>query len=162
MADMNYWLGRKYAILQQNADATSQNAATSAMSAEAGAGLTRAQTAGTLTQNQFIPQVTMADIAQTRANTGLIGAQAAALPLESAARIRASDAGANFTNTQNKVLTRESLDEMRVAPGSLASVLGRTTPSLGSLGYEAPSATRPRRLPGESQADYMDRTGWGL
>lgn len=162
MADMDYWLGRKYAILQQEADAGSTSAQAGATAAQSGAELTRAQAAGVRAQNAYIPQVTLANIAQTQANTNLIGEQARVIAPESQARIRQMGAETGYTDMQRRALYEDAVRQYRVSPDSLTGVTGARMPSLRDYGYVSPSVTRPRRLPGESQADYMDRTGWGL
>ena len=80
MPDIDYWLSRKYAGIdaQNNADMIRANAS---------AGLQRAQTA-------VLPDTTAADIAFQRAQTQHIGVETNLLPAESAARIRAANAGA--------------------------------------------------------------------
>lgn len=154
--DMSFWLGRKYAILQQQADATTKNADTAQMTGAAQANLDR-------TRANLLPGESAASIAKMGAETGLIGEQAKIVAPESKARIRNMDASTEYTGTQNTVLRRQSLTPMSQLFGSpdYEGVLGGSL-SRGTFGgFQLPSLTRPGRLPGESGADYMDRTNWG-
>lgn len=117
MPDMDYWLGRKYALLQQQADAATTGAQAGAQASLAAAGLTRAQTS-------VLPVQTDAAIAQQRANTNLLTQQASVVVPESVARRNQMAADTGYTNTQNAVLTREGLRERTVLPESLQAVMG--------------------------------------
>ena len=155
-------LSRKYAILQQEADATTQNAQSAALRAGADAGLTNAQAAGARIANQFAPDVARANVAQTRANTNLLGEQAKVIAPESRARIAGLDANTGYTRMNTRALYNDAVKTFEVTPSALSSVLGTRMPSLADYGFTPISATRPARRRGESDADYMDRTGWGL
>lgn len=116
---MQYFLNRKYAILQQQADATSMNAVTGSITGEAQAGLDRTRAA-------WLPKESAAAIAKTGAETNLIGQQAQIVVPESRARIRNMDAETSYTGTQNKVLNRSSLTPM-------STLFGSSTPSLDAI-----------------------------
>lgn len=100
--DWNYWLGRKYGIMQQNANADTTRANAGMLSAQAGAnfdnvragllpaeskanigltaaqtGLTNANTRQTDTETKYIGPKTMADIFATRAQGGYYNSEAA-------------------------------------------------------------------------------------
>lgn len=106
MPDIDYWLGIKYGVQQQQADADT-------LRAQAGAKLTGVQ-AG------LLPGSTAADIALSRAQAGKLGVETGLLPAESAARIKASNANAgqswasagllgaqtNTANIDNAISTR--------------------------------------------------------
>jgi hypothetical protein len=68
--DWNYWLGRKYAVMQQSADADTTRANAGLISANAGANLDTVR-AG------LLPAESKANIGLTVANTGLANAGAA-------------------------------------------------------------------------------------
>lgn len=91
--DWDYWLGRKYDIMQQNANADTTRANAGAVSAAAGAnldkvragllpaesaaniGLTRAQAANTAEQTKYVGPRAKADIYATTNQGSLYGAQ---------------------------------------------------------------------------------------
>lgn len=156
MVDFNFFLARKYAILQQQADAASQNANTAQMTGAAQAGLDR-------TRARLLPGESNASIAKMGAETNLIGQQASVVVPESRARIRNMNADTDFTGTQNTVMRRQSLTPMSRLFGSpdYEGVIGSGLSQGVFGGFRLPSLTRPSRLPDESGADYMDRTGWG-
>ena len=66
--DIQYWLDRKYALLQQQANATTQNAASTATASNAAAALD-------LTRSRLLPNESKASIAKTGAETNLLGQQ---------------------------------------------------------------------------------------
>jgi len=163
--DFNYFLNRKYDILQQqantadvNAAATTRNAATAALTGEAAAALDRVRT-------RLLPAESAANIGLTNAQANLTGQQASIVVPESQARIRAADAQTAYTTTQNGVLRYTGLgDESALAPpvrdavrlqrASQPFTLGDIVPSSSSF-TRLPAET-PRR-PGESYAAYLDR-----
>lgn len=129
--DFNYFLSRKYAQLQQQADATTtnarataQNAATNALTGAAGAALDRMKT-------ELMPRESAASVARLGAEANLANQQASVVVPESRARIRGMDADTALTGTQNKVLTRTSLTPMQELFGS-SSEFNTGTP-LGSV-----------------------------
>jgi len=159
--DFNYFLARKYAVLQQQADsgseqarATTTNAATAQMTGAAAANVDN-------TRAKLMPAESAAQIALQRAQTTLTGNQAqTVIPLANA---NIANIGANtaLTGTQNKVLTRNELTPRSQLFGGVA--MG-TTPGMGFRFSEGglPAETQPLRRRGENGASYMDRTGWGL
>lgn len=159
--DFNYFLARKYAILQQQADAgseqaraTTTNAATAAMTGAAAANLDNVNA-------RLRPGESAAQVGLTQAQTGLARNQAQVVIPTAEAAIRAQDAQTGLVGTQTKVLTRESLTPTSQLFGNVP--MGASTP--GMFRFSAgglPSETRPSRRRGESAASYMDRTGWGL
>lgn len=151
--DMSFWLGRKYAIMQQEADATTRNADTNSRSADANIALTN-------TRNALLPKESAAQIAKMGADTAFTQEQTRWFGPTARANIARTNADTELTGTQNRVLTRNSLTPFRSIFGEPINGAGGL--SRGSFGgFELPSLTRPARLPGESGADYMDRTNWG-
>lgn len=160
--DMNYWLQRKYAILDQQArsgetvaQATAKNAATNALTGGAAAALDS-------TRARLLPGESAATVAQTRANTGLINEQAAAVGPESEARIANLRADTAGRNVNTRIAFREGLLPRTTLPGSLGTVMG----SQGYTGYTlgsdiAPArdmtGSLPPRRPNESEVSYLDR-----
>lgn len=132
MPDINYWLARKYAILGQEADATTQNAATNALTGKAAAALDA-------TRTQLLPTESAAQVANTIANTNLLGEQAKVVGPESQARIGQMNAETAYTGTQNKVLTRQGLTPLStLLGGSLDNVFPR-----GYNGYSLGNVVPP-------------------
>lgn len=162
--DFNYFLARKYAIMQQQADAgseqaraTTTNAATAAMTGAAAANLDNVN-AG------LRPGESAANVALTRAQTGLTANQAQTVIPLARAQIGLTEAQTGLTGTQTKVLTRESLTptSQLFGGGGMGQLptLG-STPGFTRFSEEPLSATKPRRRADESGVRYMDRTGWG-
>lgn len=149
MPDMDYWLGRKYAIAQQQADATTSNASSSATAAQAAAQLDR-------TRAQIMPAESMASILQNRAQANLLNQQAAVVVPESQARITNLGANTGFTNMQTQALYKDAVETTTPSAASLSRVMGRGgLPSLGLSGVTLGSSTRRRA--GETEAAYLDR-----
>lgn len=144
--DMSFWLGRKYAILQQQADAGSKQADTARIGTVAAANLDNVNAA-------LRPKEASANIAQTMAQTGLIGEQTRWFGPEAGARINQMDANTALTGTQNKVLTRESLTPV-------SQLFGATRmPTMGSV-FSPPALSedeRPRRGERYGSAAWLDR-----
>jgi hypothetical protein len=154
MPDMNYWLGRKYAILQQQADATTAGVDVAAKNAQTNALTGRAAALLDTTRANLLPAESRAGLAKTRAETTLLGEQAATIGPESQARIANIEANTGRTNIDSRIAFREGLRERQTLPASLAAVMGRSPVPSFSLGNIVPET--PRRA-GESQAAYLDR-----
>lgn len=120
MPSIDYWLGRKYAILQQQANATTTNASSSATAANAAAALD-------LTRSRLLPAESAANVGQTQAQTNLLGEQAKVVVPESRARINSLNADAGLAST-NSAIGRRSLREFSVLPSSLEAVMGAQYP----------------------------------
>jgi hypothetical protein len=174
--DFNYYLGRKYALLQQQADATSQtadattkNAATNAVAASAAANLDN-------TRATLLPGESKAGIAKTQAETGLLGEQTRLFEPTALANIANTNASTFKTGIEGSVLRREGLMERSILPESLQSVMGSrgyTGYRLGGdaapvqrraapprAGYRAPNPEIVRRLLAEANprtAEELDR-----
>lgn len=162
--DMSGWLNRKYAILQQQANAADTQNATQRIGVVAAANVDN-------TRARLMPKESAANVAKTRAETGLVGEQTNWFGKSAAAEINNLNANARLTGFQGDFLYRQELEE---APGISASSIARQQarrPSmLSASGYGAvtpvagparampsmTSALPPRRL-GESEASYMDR-----
>ena len=115
--DIETFLNRKYAILQQQADAATSNANTANLTGRAQAGLDQVRT-------QLLPKESAASIAKMGAETGLIGQQASVIAPESRARIANLNAETALTGTNNRIAIREGLTERSILPDSLKSVMG--------------------------------------
>lgn len=163
--DFNYFLQRKYAQLQQQADAQTSNANSGAIQA-ATAAITGASDARlNNTRSDLLPAESRSQIGLQGAQTDLTRNQASVVVPTAMSQIRNTDAQTGFIGTQDKALTRDAL-----TPFSLGNPTGALGQTLGPGGYQgfrlgspvAPTAVKPRQLAGESQIAYMDRTGWGL
>lgn len=126
--DISYWLGRKYAIAQQQADAgttnaaaTTRNAATSALVGAASAGLDN-------TRAGLLPGQTAAENAQTLANANILGLQAQTILPESTARIANINSTIAGQDVQTKIATKEGLTTRTILPASLQAVMGANYP----------------------------------
>lgn len=161
--DFNYFLARKYALQQQEADATTSNAASQAIQARANAGVADTTARLNTVQANLAPAESASQNALRAAQARLTGVQADVLPGQSAADIALTRANASLTGTNEQVVRRQSLTPFSsiIGGGGFGRALGGV---LGPQGFRfSPVADqRPARLPGETQAQYMDRTGWGL
>lgn len=146
--DMSFWLGRKYAILQQQADAGSKQADTARIGTVAAANVDNVRAA-------LMPKESAANIGLTAAQTGLANEQTQWFGKEAGARIRQMDAGTELTGTQNKVLVREALTPVSQLFGQVAGSL----PGMGSVFSPRSSLLDPlpTRRRGESEVAYQDR-----
>lgn len=116
--DWNYWLGRKYALLGQNADADTTRANAGLISANAGANLDTVK-AG------LLPSQTAADIAESGARTNLTNVNATLAPSLAKASEAASYGSAAANTAQGKLYGSQTTSEEQ-ANQSLQS-LGLTT-----------------------------------
>lgn len=151
--DMSFWLGRKYTLLQQQADTGDYNAQTQRMGTTAAANLDNTRAA-------LMPKESMANIAQTNAQTGLLSEQTKWLGPEATARIGNLNAQAYATRIGGDVAKREGLDTVATSPTSLSAIRGMRPgigglPTMGGI-FSADDPLPPRRS-GESQAAYLDR-----
>lgn len=127
--DMNFWLGRKYALLQQQADAGTQNANTAAMTGKAAARVDN-------TRADLMPAESAASIAKSRAETGLLGQQTQWFGPEARARISNLGAQTRYTGIQADVLKKEGLDEIPTTDASYGLIRGMRLPAMGAYsGY---------------------------
>lgn len=153
MPDIGYWLGRKYSILQQEADATSRNAASTAQNANsnsqnaATAAMTGAASAALdKVRANLLPKQAAADIAQTTAQTGLIGQQAKYFGPVALAGIANTRANTALTNTTNAVSRYEGLGDISgLDPTVRAAVQKQRDNGIFSLSDIVP--TTPTRTP---------------
>lgn len=136
MPDINYWLDRKYAILDQNAAATSQNAASNAIAATAAAGVDN-------TKAKLMPAESAASIAQTRAQANLLGTQARLLPAESAANIGLVRANTGLAQANTGLV------------GANTSTVARALKTYDATDADAESVTRSRLGLGGDSATYL-------
>jgi hypothetical protein len=102
VVDFNYFLNRKYSQLQQQADATTKNAKTNALTGAAAARLDNVR-------SDLLPDESLAGIRRTDAEVGLIGEQTRIVAPESAARIAQMGAETNRTNVGAKIDERQGL-----------------------------------------------------
>lgn len=169
--DFNYFLARKYAALQQQADATTSNAASTAIQATAQAGALNADTTLTGVRTKLLPGESAAQTALQGAQTRLTNENASIVRPESIARIASVNAGTAGQLDQNKAFVRTNLtDSTRASTfDPVTGLYAGVAPAgagaggvSGFSGFRLPSATKPPRLPGETPVQYMDRTSWGL
>lgn len=156
MVDFNYFLARKYALLQQGQDTNADQAATQARQVAANSAVSAATARLTNAQATALPDTTASEIALRSANASLLGEQAAVVQPESRARIAGINADTALTGTNNAIAVREGLTPQPLIPGVLGNVLG----SRVYTGFRLPTATSAiseRPLPGESRAAYLDR-----
>lgn len=151
--DFNYFLARKYALLQQQADAGTQNAASGAIQASSGAIAAKAAAQLDTTRANLLPAESAATIAQTQAQARLLGEQANIVGPESQARIGQIGAETIGTNIQNKIAIREGLTPRPILGSALSGVMGPATPA----GFKFSDDVLPRRRPGETELRYQDR-----
>lgn len=153
--DISFWLGRKYALLQQQADAGTQQAATGALVGGAAARLDN-------TKSNLLPKTTMAEIGKTLAETSFLGEQQKFIAPEALARVRSLDAGTFKTRNEGEVVKLEGIDTVPTSLRSLSNIRSARLPSMGSssiFGADI-AARRPvseAMLAGETRADYLDR-----
>ena len=144
---MMEFLNRKYAILQQQANATTQNAATAAMTGRAAANLDTVR-AG------LMPAESQANVGLTKANTQLANINAAWLPRINEANIANTQASTADTLVGTQIKRREGLETNSPLAAATRLMGGVYTPAVRlSPGIMSDQ----RRLPGESELSYMDR-----
>lgn len=153
--DFNYFLNRKYNLLQQGANtadvtaaATTRNAATAALTGEAAAALDRVRA-------RLLPAESAANIGLTQAQTGLTSQQASIVAPESQARIANLGAQTGLTTTQNQVLRYTGLgEEGGLAPAVRSAIrlqrqgfrLGNIVPARGTGPNDSMTAEELDRL----------------
>lgn len=166
--DFNYFLGRKYAIQQQQANAgdvqanaVAQNASTNAVTGAASAALDR-------TRASLMPAESASTIGLQGAQGGLLREQASVVRPESIARIANMNAETGLT-TANTTSVNQINKLYTPSAGGLQSVLGSrgyTGPGLaGGFGADGMfhfsntpvTGPLPRRQPGETEVQYQDR-----
>lgn len=164
--DFNYFLQRKYALLQQQADAGTSQAASGAVTAAAQANNLNADAGLTAVRARLLPGESAATIGLQGAQRNLLGEQAKVVAPESTARIGQITGETAYTASQNQNYRRVNLTGINGgaagSPAPAALGPGGYTGFRLSNGQPGISTTRPVRLPGESAVAYMDRTGWGL
>jgi hypothetical protein len=136
--DFNYFLARKYAALQQQADATTKNAESGAVQADAQALTAKADANLTGVRAKLLPGESAAQTALQRAQAALTGQQTEFYGPEAIARIGGITANTALTNTQNKSLFRDSLVDVRdgVTPLKVPdSILGTSPVIAGYKGF---------------------------
>lgn len=169
--DFNFFLARKYATLQQQADAETQNAGSTRIQAVANANVAGTVADQNRVQTKLMPAESASRIRLQDAQTGLTREQAAVVAPMSRAQIGQLGAETRLTGLQGDVITRTALTPYSAIVGgggagqlggSLRSVMGPAGYSGFQLGGSfADDDPRARRLPGESAVAYMDRTGRG-
>lgn len=100
--DFNYFLNRKYAQLQQQADATTMNAKTNALAGAAAARLDSVRA-------DLLPAESREGLLKSASERGLIDQQASVVVPESRARVAQMGAETDLTRTQNRVAVRQGL-----------------------------------------------------
>ena len=149
--DFNYFLNRKYALLAQNADATTQNAASGAITANAQALSATASAGLDNVRAKVMPDEVASQIRLQNAQGQLYGEQAKVVAPESRARIGQIGAETRYTTLNGDFLMKDKLTPGPQIGGALSSVLGGAAPTMSLSG------PTPRRRLGETEASYMDR-----
>lgn len=168
--DFNYFLARKYALQQQEADATTSNAASTRIQADANAGVAATQAKMNTVQTGLLPGESASQNALRAAQAGLMREQAAVVRPEADAGIALTRANAQLANINGLAVRRTALTDTATGGGlaigglpgmpairgsgigrALGGVLGSTA-SRFSL-----SGPLPGRMRGESEAAYLDR-----
>lgn len=156
--DFNYFLARKYQLHQQGANSASEQAR--AATTNAGANVTSATAAANLNNVRagLMPAESAADIALRRAQTFLTNEQGQVVGPESRARIETMGVERDLTRANIGLVGEQTTGMRRL--NRVYQPLGGSS-RLGSMfgGSAVPSLSGPlpRRLPGESEAAYMDR-----
>lgn len=181
--DVNYWLGVKYAQLQQHADAASAQAGGAASAAMAQAKLLGTEATANQARLPFVAPAAAAAVRQTNAQTGLLGAQTnestTLLPYraqESAAQARLTNTQADFApallgseaqgrslaniataaNAYGALYANAPRDPNLAENGGALSPVGLATPALSA--YLQPSLLARRRAAQAAQAATQTQT----
>lgn len=170
--DFNYFLNRKYALLQQQADAGTTSANANAVQSAAAANNLNADASLTGVRTTLLPGESAATVGLQNSQAGLLDQQAAVVAPESKARIGQISAETASTAAQTKGYIRTNLTGIDGGTPGIVSSTATPAPGVfgagGYNGFRLPngqpgiSATKPARLPNESAVAYMDRTGWGI
>lgn len=160
--DFDYFLQRKYALLQQQADAGSQNANSGAVQAATGAIVGKAAAGLDNTRANLLPAESASQIGLQAAQTALTRNQSSVVVPVAQAQIRNTDANTGLTTTQDKALTYDALTTHRLAQpgGALAGTLGAGGYSGFRLGPDtqlSTASTPTEQQPGESHLDWVAR-----
>lgn len=154
--DFNYFLARKYAILQQQADADTSRAGSANISAVAGANAANAAANVDNTRATLMPAESRSAIALQGAQTALTRQQADWFGPEAQSRIGLNNANIGYIGTQDAVLRKEGLDTRYSTP-----TMGSALSGVMGSGYQpfrfSATDPLPRRKPGETEAAYMNR-----
>lgn len=154
-SDMHYWLARKYSVMQQGADATSQNAASGALTSAASAAVDN-------TRARLMPGESMANILAQRAQARLANEQASVVAPVAQAGIANTNAQTAYTGTQNQALFKSAVElQPEIGVSSLRRAMGVGGGGGAGSIFSGSSEARPPRQLGETVSQYMDRTGWG-
>lgn len=148
-------LARKYAILQQHADAGTLNAQTGAASGAS-------DVAMNALRMRLMPGESAAGVSKTRAETGLIGQQAQYYGQEAVARIAGINAETGLTTTNNRIAIRENLtpnsQKFGTSPGRTLEALSGVMGSPYRLSGVGTPINKPRAL---WTAEDLDRHNGG-
>ncbi len=171
--DFNYFLARKYALQAQEADATTSNAASTRIQADANAGVAATQAKMNTVQTGLLPGESASQNALRAAQAGLLREQASVVRPEADAGIALTRANATLAGINGLAVRRTALTDTATG-GSLAigalpgmpAIAGRAGGGMGSalgnvLGSTrlrfSPTDALPGRRAGESEAAYLDR-----
>lgn len=159
--DINYWLQRKYALLQQQADAGTMGAKANVTAANAAANLDT-------TRARVLPGQAASENAMRAANIGLTNEQASVVRPLASAQIEQiavgndlTRANTRLTDTNEQIAFREGLYERTPQLGSLFG--GGPLPTIGSGSSFQLSGGRVARPPIREDYDQFGRrTAAGL
>lgn len=149
--DFNGFLARKYAILQQQADAGTQSAASGQLQAQTGALVGAANARLDNTRSNLLPAESASQIGLQSAQAGLTRNQAAVVIPEATSRIGVNAANIAATNINARIAERDGLTEYSVAnPGG---AIARVLPG-GYTGFRLGGDAAPRITPPAVTSDY--------
>lgn len=132
MADINYWLGRKYALLAQNAAADTARAGAAVTSANASANLDAVRA-------DILPKQAASEIALQGAQTRLTGEQANIVAPESRARIGLIGSETGLNRAQTGLVGAQTASQRRL--NRQISILPESLQAVMSQRYRLPSLT---------------------
>lgn len=157
--DFDFFLNRKYQLLQQQADAGSTNAASGAIQANAQAGALGAEAGLNRVRAQLAPDESLAQTTLQRSQANLNDQSAQIIVPEATARIGQIGAETSLIGTQNRVLRKNNFTG--VLGGDAGTLPGGTPysgfrlPAVGPAIDSTPTPTAQK--PGESYAAWTAR-----
>jgi hypothetical protein len=126
MVDFNYWLRQKYALLKQQADATTKNAETQRIAGEAAALVDT-------TKARLMPKESREALLKSAAERNLIDQQAAVVQPTALANIGLTNAQAGLVGEQTTAQRIDNTPLSKRDPDTISSIqriLGSSTPSM--------------------------------
>lgn len=150
--DFGYFLNRKYAIMQQQANTAQQQADTQQMVGAAQAGLDK-------TRTTLLPKESAAGIALQNAQTNLVGEQAKVVAPTAAAQNALTKAQTRNTTITTDVLENDAKKPLFGSTGRFGQLIP-PTPGIGGFQFGAPVAPATRLDP-TTQGQWWSRPYYG-